>query len=190
MKNKTKNWIIAVLIGVVLIGIFFWGYGTGKRNNLPIVVNDTIWRVDTVEHRIVDTFPWYIVKRDSVIYRDTVFKDVDTSEILKDYFAIHYHSRTWEDSLLLVKSEDAITENYILDHQFTYKIKRPQSIVNVVDNKISYSSYIYAGVTGSKNSLFVGGFYADRRLIFGLGYDPFNKAASASFGLKIASFKK
>jgi hypothetical protein len=188
MTNKQLTAFLSVLIGLLLIFSFYIGYNSGKKNNEPISVHDTIWNIDTITHVVRDTFPWYIVKRDSIVYRDTVFKDVDTSEILKNYFAIKYLTQVWEDSLLLANQELAITENSILDSRFTYKIKRPQYTI-IEGNTYNYSRYLYLGLQSDLKYASVSLFWADRRMLVGAGYNPFEKRVSLTGAFKIGQFK-
>ncbi len=181
MSNKTQNTIIGVLITIVILFSFLIGYNTYPKWNTPITVNDTIFKVDTVEHTIVDTFPWFVVKRDTIIYRDTITREVDTAVILREYFATHYYSRTWQDSSVIITVDDAVSENKLIDQVLKYEITRPQSIVNVSQVNYSYSRYLYAGIRADYKGAGFGLFYADRRALYGLGYNPFNRNIELGF---------
>jgi hypothetical protein len=147
--NKVIKYLILVVSVLLLSGAFIGGCQWHKKyRSCPEIVTHTVILHDTILHRIVDSFPYYIVRRDSIVYRDTVFKDVDTNAILEDYFALHYYSRTWEDSLLSAKSEDAISQNGFVDNKFTYRILRPQSITyNQIDNSVHYNKYLLLGLS-------------------------------------------
>jgi hypothetical protein len=145
------KWVKYALVGLflcVLAGFWFWGYKSyPKLKPCPQIVSNTVILHDTIIHRIVDTVPYYIVRRDSIIYRDIIFKDIDTAAILRNFYAIHYFTRTWEDSLLSAKSEDAISQNEFVDNKFTYRILRTQSITyTTVDNSVVYNKYILLGL--------------------------------------------
>lgn len=189
MSDKEKNTIIGILITIVIIFSFTVGYQTYPKWNTPDVVNDTIWKVDTVEHTIVDTFPWFVTKRDTVIYRDTVPADIDTSAIIKEYLSVRYYTRQWQDSSVIITVDDAVSENRLIDQSLRYEITRPQSIINVTENKYSYSRYLYAGLQTDMKTASVSLFYADKRALYGLGYDPFNKRINLTTGIKIGKFK-
>jgi hypothetical protein len=192
---KLKSYIIAVTLFLcVLAGSFFFGYRLyPKLNPCPEIASDTILVHDTVTHHITDTVPFYIVKRDSVIQRIDVPAIVDTSAILADYFALHYFTRIWEDSLLLATSEDVVSENQFIDNVFTYQIKRPQSIINnSVDNSIYYSSYFNIGISLPLTKMEyaeIEAFYAFRRGHVGFGYIPSLKSPSFKIGLNLFKFK-
>jgi hypothetical protein len=193
MTSQTKNWIIGILILIVLTGVFFLGYSRYPIwKPCPTTTSDTIYKIDTIIHYIPDSIPFYITKIDSVIYHDTVFKDVDTAAILKDYYAWHYYTRNWDDTLLSVTLKDVISENKVIDHEFTYKIVRPQVVVNNVTNITNYLKYLYLGggitLPDSKYSNF-GVYGAFPRTLIGLGYIPFSPGVNITLGFKIAKFK-
>jgi len=192
VKASTKNWIIAILILVVLTGVFWLGYSRYPVCHPVTVTHDTIIKVDTVEHRIIDSFPYYVIRTDSIVYRDTVFRDVDTAEILKDYYAIHYYNREWKDSLLTVSLEDAITENKPLSNTFKYQILRPQEIIINTTSVTNYTKYLYiAGTFSVPDAKYssVGVFGALPATFVGLSYVPFKKGVNVSMGFKIAKIK-
>jgi hypothetical protein len=102
---------------------------------------------DTVTHVIPDTIPYLVIKYDSIVYRDTVFKDVDTSAILKDYHALHYYTRYWNDTLLSVTQRDVLSKNKFVESSFTYNLLKPLQIINNVSNHYTiYNKYLYVGV--------------------------------------------
>jgi hypothetical protein len=146
--DKTVKYIVLATVVLLLAGAFIGGCAWHKKfRPCPEVFTHTVILHDTILHQIADTVPYYIIKRDSIVYRDTVFKDVDTSAILEDYFALHYFTRTWTDSLLSAKSEDAISQNGFVDNKFSYRILRPQSITyTTVDNSQYFSKYILLGL--------------------------------------------
>ncbi len=189
MTAKDKNIIISILIGIVIIFSFIVGYNTFPKWNEVTPVHDTIWAVDTVEYRIVDTFPFFIVKRDTVVFRDTIPTIIDTSEIIKQYLAVRYYTREWRDSSVIITVDDAVSENRLIDQSLKYEITRPQSIVNVSQVNYSYSRYLYAGIRADYKGAGFGLFYADRRALYGLGYNPFNRNIELTAGLKIGKFK-
>jgi len=189
----TKNWIIAGLILCVLTGVWFWGYYTCKnRNPLPEAISDTVYIHDTIKHTITDRVPYYITRLDSVIIRDTVFREIDTAAILEDYFAVHYYLRTWQDSLIKVSIEDAVTENNFISNNFTYQFLRPQTLINNVTNITNFNKYLYIGgsvtLPDAKYSN-VGVYGAFSRSFFGLSYMPYQKGVMFTGGFRIVKMK-
>jgi hypothetical protein len=134
---------------LLLIGNFI-GWSIRKATfHCPPISTTTVVIHDTVQHNIPTYVPYYLTRVDSIVYRDTVRipVNIDTVALIKDYFAQHYYTREWQDSLLNVNQVDMVTENKIYPQKFTYVIKRPQTIINnVVDNSVSYSKYIQFGV--------------------------------------------
>lgn len=193
MTGKEKNIIIIVLSAIILAGVWFWGYYTYPRTHPPpVTVSDTVTVVDTVQHHIIDKIPYYIVKTDSVVLRDTIFMYVDTAVILRDYFAIHYYDRQWKDSLISVTLRDEITENKPFYSSFSYQIFRPQTVVNNTTSITSYAKYLYLGTAvnlSDINSVKFGVYGALPKSMFGIAYSPYMKSISVTAAFKIVKFK-
>jgi hypothetical protein len=192
--DKAVKYIVLAAIVLLLAGAFIGGCSWHKKYRpCPEVFTHTVILHDTVIHHIKDTVPYYIVRRDSIVYRDTVFQDIDTAAILRNFYALHYYTRTWEDSLLFAKSEDAISQNEFVDNKFSYKILRPQSITyTTVDNSISYSKYLYAGVSIPIKDIKYADLslsYAFRRGFVGVGYSPMQNGFSLKTGLTIIKIR-
>lgn len=173
MKQNTN--LVLLLLLLALLGACYLGYTLyPKIHKAPELVADTVLITDTVVHYIPDTVPYYIVRRDTIIYRDTIPTIVDTAEILADYYAFHLYERTWQDSLIWATVRDGITENSIYDETFTYKILRPQTVIN--NSYTSYSRYITVGAgfpTKSIKHLNVNleATYVTSKFYVGIGYD-------------------
>jgi hypothetical protein len=200
MTNTTKNWVIAILILIILTGVFFGGFFTYKKiNPCPVSSHDTIKIIDTVIHFIPDSIPYYIVKRDSVKYRDQKWMDsvllatkVDTAAILREYYALHYYDRIFEDTLLKAELKDVISENQFKDNVFSYQIKRPQIIVQNIDNSVTYSKYIYLGaglVINDPKYSNLEILYAYKRGYAKIGYLPFQNGFVVGGGFKLIKLR-
>lgn len=143
---KTKDYILVGLVLIALAGVFYFGWTMhSKYNPCPVITSDTVYVYDTITHVIPDTIPYMVVKYDSIVYRDTVFKDVDTATILRDYFAEHYYTRHWNDTLISVTQHDVITENKFKDSDFTYKLLKPVTVIKNVVNNTFYNRYVTIG---------------------------------------------
>jgi len=181
--GKTANYIVVGLVLLALLGCGYFGYTIYPRlNKCPDIASDTIVIRDTVPHTIPDTIPYYIVKYDSIVYRDTIFKDVDTAAILKDHFAIHYYERSWQDSSLSVLLKDVISQNQPISNEFTYKILRPQTVIHNEYSSYSYSRYVTAGLNFLLNDLSYTGIemnYIAPTWQGGMGYNFKMKAVTA-----------
>ena len=145
MKDSLKDILLGFVLALFLIAGVWGGYKLyPSLHPCNDTAPDTVFVFDTIDHHIPDTIPWYVVKLDTVIYRDTVFKDVDTAAILRDYYAPHYYERSWTDSLISVDLKDVIAENRSIDNIFTYKLIKPQQII-VNEPPVIYSRYLTVG---------------------------------------------
>jgi hypothetical protein len=200
--KRLQNILTVVLFVLLLAGVFFGGYKYYAFRNPCAEIVDTLYIYDTVEHRIPDTVPWYITKRDSIKYRDQKWMDsvimanrVDTFAILRDYYAIHYYSREWfdPDSIVYITSEDAISENLIIDNVFSFKLLKPQTVVNnVVGSPSVYSRYLTGGLDIPLNGikgLGIEGEYITSKYYLGARYVPTEKSMSIKAGLVLWRFK-
>jgi hypothetical protein len=144
--GKTANYIVVGLVIIALLGCGYVGYTMYPRlNKCPDIASDTVVITDTVSYYIPDTIPYYLAGKDSIVY-DTLFRDVDTAAILKDYFAMHYYERSWQDSSLSVLIKDVISQNQPISNVFTYKILRPQTVIHNEYTDYAYGRYITAGM--------------------------------------------
>jgi hypothetical protein len=144
----SKGWLTTVLLLIIIFIGFLSGFKIREgMDESPIYITDTLLVYDTVHYYIPDSIPYYIVKRDTVIYHDTVFKDVDTAFILKDYHAYHVYNRSWIDTNIIVNITDTITRNMPMGNYFDYYLLQPTTtIINQIDNTITYNRYISLGL--------------------------------------------
>jgi len=193
VKKSTNTWITAIVVLILFAAIFYFGYVMrGVWNPLSVPIHDTIIKVDTITHHITSHYPYYIIKTDTIIIRDTLPAIIDTAAILRNYYAWHNYTRTWQDSLLSVSLTDVISENKVFDSDFSYKILRPQEIVNNTNISYTYTKYLYIGgnitIPDAKwSSLAV--FFGSNKLLYGIGYIPYQKGVSGTIAFKVASFK-
>lgn len=193
--QKVKTYIIIVgLFLCVLAGFWLWGYATYPKKHKPVITNNTIIIHDTTKRIIVDRIPYYVVKTDTIIQTKTVFTKVDTAKILQDYYAIHYYTRTWQDSLLRVTLEDAITENQSIDNKFTYEILRPTQIANnIAENLTHYNRYLNFGIDvpiKNINYIEIESIFNWEKGYLGMGYTPQLKTFNIKLGAVLFQFKK
>ena len=192
--KDAKELLYGIIVVLVLfLFVFIKGCNYGKtRVHCPEIRSDTILVHDTITHTIIDTFPYYIAVRDTIFFRDTIYGDIDTAQILKNYFAVNVYTRSWQDSLLDVTLQDYISENKPVRNVFTYKILRPQQvIINEVDNSITYNKYLYGGITlpvspfKNINYISLDVIYAFPKGYFGAMWQPEINTFSAKFGVKL-----
>lgn len=205
MTSSTKNWIMVGMAVVILTGIFFLGYSRYPVWN-PVAIShpDTVLIHDTVPHVIVDSFPYYVIKKDSVKYRDPIWMDsviqaakIDTVEmatIFREYYAFHPYDRIWTDpdSLIKIILNDTITQNRPENNNFTFKLLKPLVIIDNTKTEINYSKYTYLGgsvsIPDSKFSS-VGVYGAFPRVFTGISYMPWQKGFQVTAGFKIIKIK-
>jgi hypothetical protein len=203
MNNSTKNWIIGILFLIVLIGTWIFGYTRYPVwNHQPTVSDSIIYVYDTFDHHIIDTFPFYIIKKDSIKYKDPIWMDsvikankIDTTQLswyIKDYFAEHYYNRKWNDTLITINMGDIVTKNQIIKSDITYTLLKPISIIDNTSIVINYSKYIYLGgsitIPNSEYSN-LGVYGAFPKSIFGLSYIPYHPGVMITAGIKIIKLK-
>lgn len=203
MNSSTKNWIIAILILIVLTGVFFFGYSRYPIwRPCPVTNSDTVYVYDTIEHHIVDSFPYYVSHTDSIKYKDKHWMDsvilankVDTNalyNIFQKFYAEYHYTREWNDTLVIITINDVITENKPTHNNFTYKLLKPLTVINNSTTVTNYSKYIYLGgslsIPDSKYSN-VGLYGAFPRTFIGISYIPFNPGAMFTIGVKIVKIK-
>lgn len=192
---KLLNKVIIAIILTLFAASFIGGCQYGKaRKKCPQITRDTILVYDTVSHYIVDSFPYYVLHTDTIIYRDTVFKDVDTAVILKDYFALHVYSREWKDDSIQINLRDTVTQNRFLHNYITYKFKVPfTTIINTVDSTKTFNRYWYIGADipiSNPNYVELESTFNWDKAYVGIGYTPQLKSFNVKAGVKILQFKK
>jgi len=177
-EDNMKAYLTIGVVFVLLLALSFIGGCQYHKRTIkpPVETTETITVYDTIDHYIIDQIPYYITKVDSIIKRDTVFREVDTLKILESYYAIHYYTRIWEDTLVKVTLEDAISENRSIDAKFSYKLLKPQTITHTtIDNSVHYSKYFSLGIdvpVKDFSYIEVEGFYHWSKGYLGLGYTP------------------
>jgi hypothetical protein len=154
MSKDLRNILIALsILLLLLVGAFIVGWKThSKYRPCPTITSDTILIHDTITHTIVDSFPYYVATLDTIFFPDTILQSIDTAKILKNYFATFIYNREWKDSLVNVTIEDYISQNRPIHNNFSYKILRPQTIINNnIDNSITYNRYFQVGISDQIN---------------------------------------
>ncbi len=210
MKDKIILWLInlwnnnkRIIVYFAFFALFLaLSYISGCRHgkrlvHCPQITSNTVYVHDTVFHTITNQFPYYVYKVDTVIYDHLIPADVDTAEILRNFFATYKYERYWTArDTLEVFLTDYISQNKPIHNIFKYKWLLPTTITNTtVDNSVTYSSYLYIG--GSV-PISIGNFkYSSIDLTLalpkwyvGVGYLPGVNTFAIKGGVKIFQFKK
>jgi hypothetical protein len=195
MKVSWKNILLGFVIALFLLGGLWGGYKLyPSLHPCPETTSDTVYVYDTVWHTIHDTIPWYVIKHDSIVYHNTVFKDVDTAAILKDYFAIHYYTRLWQDTLISIVKHEAISKNDFISSELTYKLLKPMTVINNVTNNNFYSRYIIFGADipfkqVEHMNVNIDVMYVTSRYYLGAGYNSELNCPTVKGGITMFRFK-
>ncbi len=143
-----------IIGGIIVLSLFGSGFLAGwKAHKCPVTVSHTEYIVDTQWYAVHDYKPWVI--RDT-IYKDkpVIPSDIDTNSInslkpiVKDYFTTYGYPWENKDSNIEFNLYTTITRNQPVKYDFTYRIIRPQTIVNnYTDNSTTYNKYIQFGLS-------------------------------------------
>lgn len=134
---------------------------SGERNNSivtdPITITDTVVKWDTLKIDRLVYVPRWKTKTNTV--HDTVLADVDTLEILKDYYVKYFYTDTLNlDSLGNIVINDTISKNSIIFREILPNIFLPtKTITNTVyiNKREFYGGF---GIKGKSDQLnYLGG---------------------------------
>jgi len=152
--DNIQSLIILILIIIILLMRACDGGGNqiDIDEDTKIIRVDTILKVDTVEVEKEVYIPKWRTK--VVTKVDTVEKlvpqDVDTLKILKDYYELYAYQDTLTfDTLGYAVVKDTITENSILNRQYTYKINKYTNEIEIV--RLIDQTEFYIGVGSRVN---------------------------------------
>ena len=212
---------ILSIVGIVLLfgAGMFCGYKIyPKVKPCPTITVDTIPIVDSSWHYLKDSLENanFNLKKELAYWkahRDTIKLpgdsipvpiDVDTAAILKDYFSTYKYGWFKEDDSIAIKDSVTITQNIPIKHNLYYQFKKPfETIINNIDNSITYNSYLQAGLyvpvynlnSDSSNFRNINNLqleltYTGRKGYLGVGYQPLNNTFGLRVGGTIFKFKK
>lgn len=152
MKRYWDFIIIGAMAIVIAILLF-------KCDRIPeqttTTVHDTI-PGDSVPYLVYCPKPIYV-------YRDTgstKYKDIDTTDIIYDYFSEKYYSDTIKnDTSALIVLNEVITQNDIYKRSFWFQNRRKTSIITTTTNEIigeipRNKFYLGAGIEGEVNPFY------------------------------------
>ena len=170
--KKYLNSLQRILIFILALILLYQSQCTKKDDVEPevIVTIETKW--DTVSVTQTEYVPKWKTK--IVTEHDTIPQDIDTMDILRDYYARYFYTDTLNlDTLGYLVLNDTITKNSILNRSFTSKIQIPTTTITkeIYLNKREF--YWGLGVHGRPDQLnYVGGEFMYRtknKQVYGLG---------------------
>lgn len=187
-----KKILIEILIVIIfLFAVFVGGCRYGRtRVKCPVTTTDTIYKYDTITHAIHDVVTQVV--RDTIYFPDTIPSIVDTLAILKDYYAIYTYDWPKQDSNINLSLQTTITQNRPVKYDFSYKLLRPQTVVNNVTTiNNPYYNRLYLGATVPLKSGYPGIdiTMVTQKYYGGMEYQPKEKIFSVKAGISIIKFK-
>ena len=170
--KKVFGRIQSVLIMVLALVLLYQSQCSKKDPVEPevIVTIETKW--DTVSVTQTEYVPKWKTK--IVTEHDTIPQDIDTMDILRDYYARYFYTDTLNlDTLGYLVLNDTITKNSILNRSFTSKIQIPTTTITKEIYLNRREFYWGLGVQGRTDQLnYVGGEFMYRtknKQVYGLG---------------------
>ena len=183
-----------IIGGIAILLLFGTGFCTGcKVKKCPEVVTTTVVIHDTLTHYIPNNIYHYsekIVYKDSIIYSNTVeYKDVDTAQILRNFFSIYIYDRYFHDPNINIYLTDSISQNRSIGHALKYEWLKPQTITENKVTNIDYRRSLYIGAgTNSKQDLSIKGLYAGKKMAIEIGYSPATKIKEVGAYINLFNF--
>jgi len=173
MKKYFKN-IQTLLILVLIVIIFF----LRNNNNDPIptkptVINKIEIKYDTIIKEVPVYVPKYINK--IVIHYDTILKyhKIDTTKILKDYFATYVYEDVQKLDSLNLTIKDSVSQNKITSRLIKYELIYPTTTITKKIYLNNKEFYWGLGIQGSTSQLnYIGGelmYKTKKKQLYGLG---------------------
>lgn len=194
MKNKILYILSIIILILIILLLSFKLINCVKNSNSCISDTIVVYKTQTIDKfvEVPVKIPIYYEK----LKYDTLWqnKDIDTNEIIKEYFenclATIYYSDTIQDSTIYAVINDTIQMSEIKYRQFLYGIKKYKEVTKTVYIK---DNGFYAGLNigRSKNEFGFGGsiLYKKDNNIFGISYDVMNNDLYLNYQRKI-TFRK
>jgi len=159
LKSFFSNLQTILIVGLVVI-ILLMRQCDGKKPVIKTIVEtkETV-KWDTIKVPEITYVPKWKTK--IVRVTDTIPKDIDTMEILKDYYAKYFYTDTLDiDSIGNIVINDTITQNKIFARKPKVNIQIPTITKEIVITKVISEREFYYGVglQGSTDQLnYLGG---------------------------------
>jgi hypothetical protein len=170
LKAFFKN-IQSVLIVVLVIALIIKSCGDEKPK--PKVITHTKTEYITVENTIPSYIPKWKTRIDTVVETDSFLINVDTANILREYYAKYYYHDEQDFDSFKVIILDTITQNMITGRQIKYTLTYPKTIITEKIYINKREVYVGLGGVGNINQLnYVGGellYKTKNNKIYGFG---------------------
>lgn len=183
MKKKFNLYIVICII-LFVVGIFL-----GNKLTKPEEIHTTT--TEYICDTVIKEIKIPLIIQGEIIYQ-YIPSEVDTNQILKDFFAKYSYKRVWEDSTLYVELLDTVSQNKFGVSRFNYKILKPQTIItNNTTTYVNKGSGIYAGIGISFNSSINLSldYVTKKNFIYEVGYTPKENAFNVGIKYKIFNLK-
>lgn len=169
--GNISNLVIAILIILLLIKT------CGSKNPTQKIITTikTTIKWDTIKDSIPTYIPKYYKKIITIKETDTFWRNVDTSFILKDYFASYIYKDSSVNDSVKIYVNDTITKNKIKSRNINYLIKYPTITTTITNNIYINDREFYIGgelgsTTTNLNHILAGiSFKTKKYTIYNLG---------------------
>lgn len=160
MALDKKDKFYLFLVSFLIIIILFLNKCGGGKSTPHNTLHDTIKLFDTTYITTTINVPTYVPKyRDKIVINtihDSIkyLVNVDTNEILKDYFATYVYNDSSVTDTLKLYINDSITQNKIKNRSISYTLtnKNITQTNNIIVNKNEF--YLGANLVGSQYGIY------------------------------------
>lgn len=170
---------LKTLLTGMLLGAVFAALGLRSCRNQKAEVQPQV-------KYVVDT-SWYSAASNPMVV-DTIFKhvpaNIDTAAIIRNHFAVTFQVDSISDGNVMAVIRDSISENKLIDRNFSYQIVRPQTIITNGINQSRQTS-AFLGSQFGQNTWGPTLFVSHRKVGLGVLYNFQNQSFSVNLAYKI-----
>lgn len=190
INSKAAGWIVAAGLAAILFFEFNGKKNTFTKKNVPHDTVDTVYKYKKSSSSSNNTTPKEILRV------DTFYRDIDTLNILKDYFATKKYLDTVIMSNGTVIISEHISENAIKLRKLDLitkevEITKQTTLFEKPRNKVFIGTSLMFDKLDAPSSFSIDGVFIPKsdRSLYTIGYDPINKRVRLGAAIKI-SIKK
>ena len=150
---------LTIIVLVLLIILMRMCQGPKPVPDKPKVTVIESIKYDTIYNEITKYVPKWTERK---LPPDTVYRDVDTAAILKNYFAEYTYNDTIDHDTVKIYINDKISKNRIASRDVKYKILYPTKTVTIIEEHYINQREFYIGprlgatVSGQPGLSFIG----------------------------------